>query len=166
MAIASLTMRVRNPYEDDWKKLRRLLGYLKQMIKLPLILRAYVINVIKWWVDELYAAHDDMRGHTGGTISMGENGCGSIIRISKKQKLNTKSLTEAELNGADDAMSQMLWTRYFLEAQGYGINENILYQDNMSAMLLEKNGKKSSTKNTKHINMCHYFIEDRYRRVP
>ena len=77
---------------------------------------------------------------------MGKDGCGSIISISNKKKLNTKSSTEAELIGADDAMPQMLWTRYFLEAQGYGIDENILYQDNMSPMLLENNGKKYSTK--------------------
>ena len=31
----------------------------------------------------------------------------------------------------------------------------------MSAMLLENNGKKSSTKNTKHINVRYYFIKDR-----
>ena len=55
----------------------------------------------------------------------------------------------------------MLWTKYFLEAQGYGIDENIMYQDNLSVMLLEKNGKKSSTKNTKHINVRYYFIKDR-----
>ena len=50
-------------------------------------------------------------------------------------------------------MPQILWTRYFLEAQGYGTDEIILYQDNMSAMLLKKNGKKSSTKN-KIISTC------------
>ena len=55
----------------------------------------------------------------------------------------------------------MLWTRYFLEAQVYGIDENILYQDNMSAMLLEKNRKIYITKNTKHINVRYYFIKDR-----
>ena len=159
--IAFLTTRVRKPDKEDWKKVRIFLGYLKQTIKLPLVLRANGVNVLKWWVDASYAAHDDMRGHTGGTMSMGKDGRGSIISISKKQKLNTKSLTEAELIGADDAMPQMLWTRYFLEAQGYGIDENILYQDNMSAMLLEKNGKKSSTKNTKHINVRYYFIKDR-----
>ena len=65
----------------------------------------------------------------------------------------TKSSTEAELIGADNAMPHMLWTRYFLEAQGYGIDENILYQDNMSAILLEKNGKKSSTK-TQNVLTC------------
>ena len=38
--IAFLTTRARKPDEDDWKKLRILLGYLKCTIKLSLILRA------------------------------------------------------------------------------------------------------------------------------
>ena len=59
-AIAFLTTRVRNPDKDDWKKLRRFIGYLKRTIKLPLILRADIVNVLKWWVDASYAAHDDM----------------------------------------------------------------------------------------------------------
>ena len=37
-AMDFLTTRVRNPDEDDWKKLRILLGYLKRTIQLPLIL--------------------------------------------------------------------------------------------------------------------------------
>ena len=56
-------------------------------------------------------AHDDMWGHTGGTIPMGKDGRGSIISTSKKQKLNTKSPTDAGLIGADDAMPDMLWKR-------------------------------------------------------
>ena len=160
-SIAFLTTRSRKPDEDDWKKLRRLLGYLKRTIKLPLILQANGVNMLKWWVDASYAPHDDMWRHTEGTTSMGKDGRGSIIGISKKQNINTKSSTEAELIGADDAMPQMLWTRYFLEEQGYGIDENILYQENMSTMLLEKNGKKCSTKNTKHISVRYYFIKDR-----
>ena len=118
---------MRNTDEDDWNRLRILIRYLKRNIKLPLILRADGVNVLKWWVDASYSDHDDMRGHTGGTIPMGKDGCRSIISISRKKNLNTKSSTEAELIMADDAMPQILWTRYFLEAQGYGINENILY---------------------------------------
>ena len=102
--IAFLTTRVRKPDEDEWKKLRRLLGYLKRTIKLPLILRSDGVNVLKWWVDASYAAHDDMWGHTGGTMSMVKDGRVSIISISKKQKLNTKSLTEAELIWVDNVM--------------------------------------------------------------
>ena len=48
-----------------------------------------------------------------------------------------------------------------MEAQGYGIRENILFQDNKSSILLEKNGKASSGKRTKHINVRYFFITDR-----
>ena len=54
-------------------------------------------------------------------------------------------------------MPIILWTNYFLEAQGYGHQDTILYQDNQSAILLEKNGHKSSSKRTKHLNCCFYF---------
>ena len=54
----------------------------------------------------------------------------------------------------------MLWTKYFIEAQGYGIDENIMYQDNLSTMLLETISKKSSTKKTKHIQVWYFFIKD------
>ena len=159
MEIVFLTTRVRKTDEDNWKKLRRLPGYLKRTIKLPLILRADGVNVLKWRVDASYESHDNMRGHIGVNMSMLKYWCGSIISISKKQKLNTESSTEAELIGADNVMPQMLWTRYSLEAQGYGIDETVLYQDNVSAVLLEKNSKESSTKNIKHINVSYYLIE-------
>ena len=70
-----LMMRVRNQYEDDRKKLRRLIRYLKITIKLPMILQADGVNVLKWWVDTSFAANDNIRGHTGGTMRMGKDGC-------------------------------------------------------------------------------------------
>ena len=48
---------------------RLLLGYLKQTIKLPPILQADRVNVLKWWVDASYADHEKIWGHTGGTMS-------------------------------------------------------------------------------------------------
>jgi hypothetical protein len=58
-------------------------------------------------------------------------------------------------------MPQELWTRYFLEAQGYDVSDSIVYQDNQSAMLLEKNGHGSSSKRTRHINIRYFFVADR-----
>ena len=58
-------------------------------------------------------------------------------------------------------MSQVLWTRYFLSAQGYNINDCVIYQDNKSAILLEENGRASSSKRTRHINIRYYFVTDR-----
>jgi hypothetical protein len=80
---------------------------------------------------------------------------------STKQKLNTRSSTESEIVGADDFMPAICWTQYFMEAQGYQVQDNILFQDNKSAILLEKNGKASSSKCTKHINIWYFLITDR-----
>ena len=88
-------------------------------------------------------------------------GKGSVYSTSVRQKLNTKSSTEAELVGVDDVMPQIIWTRYFLENQGYGIHESKIYQDNQSAMLMEKNGKASTSKRTRHINIRYFFVADR-----
>ena len=75
--------------------------------------------------------------------------------------LNTRSSTEAELVGVDDCMPQILWTRYFLEAQGYQIQDSVVYQDNQSAMLLANNGRASGSKQTRHMNICYFFVTDR-----
>jgi hypothetical protein len=45
-------------------------------------------------------------------------GGGAPQMISRKQKLNTRSSTEAELVlGADDASVMILWTKLFMEEQ-------------------------------------------------
>ena len=46
-------------------------------------------------------------------------GKGTLINMSRKQKINTKSSTTAELVGVDNAIIMVLWTKLFLEAQGY-----------------------------------------------
>jgi len=78
--------------------------------------------------------------------------------------MNTRSSTEAELVGVNDAMSLILWTRHFLEAQGYEVKENVIYQDNESAILLEKNGRRSSTKRTRHLEIRYFFVTDNVNR--
>jgi hypothetical protein len=90
-------------------------------------------------------------------------GTGSAYSTSQKQKLNTKSSTEAELIGLDDVLLRTLWTKYFMEAQGYGVS-TIVAQDNQSTMRLAENGKASSGKGTRHINIRYYFITDRIAR--
>ena len=86
-------------------------------------------------------------------------GKGSAYSASRKQKINTKSSTEAELVAIDDVLPQALWTKYFLEGQGYGTN-TIIYEDNQSTMRLTQNGKLSSGQRTRHINIQYFFITD------
>ena len=158
VAIAFLSTRTTKSDDDDWRKLRRLMRYLKTTQNLTLTLKAEDLTVIKWWVDASYAVHDNMRSHTGATMTLGG---GAVYSKSTKQKLNTKSSTEAELVAASDMSGQILWTKEFLQAQGYKVKKNILYQDNKSAILLEKNGSLSSSQRTRHINVRYFFIKDK-----
>jgi hypothetical protein len=155
-AIAFLCTRVREPTMHDYNKLSRVIKYLRSTNTLVLRLGADNLNVVKWWIDASYGVHHDMKSHTGGVMSMGT---GAAYSTSKKQKLNTKSSTEAELVGIDDVLPQALWTKYFLEGQGYG-TDSIIYKDNQSTMKLADNGKASSGKGTRHINIRYFFITD------
>ena len=120
-----------------------MITYLRGTKDLVLTLAAHDAWILKWFVDAAYGVHKDMKGHTGGALTLGK---GVPIGVSTKQKINTKSSTERELVGTDDVMGHIIWTNYFLEAQGYGSQDTILYQDNKSAILLENNGKGSSGK--------------------
>jgi hypothetical protein len=126
-----------------------------------LILSADDLQVIKWYVDASFAVHPDFRSHTGGVATFGK---GAPYSMSRKQKLNTRSSTEAELVGADDMSTMILWTKLFMEAQGYEIKKNILFQDNKSAILLETNGKKSSSKRTRALNIRYFFLTDQVEK--
>jgi hypothetical protein len=159
-AVAFLSTRVQSPDTDDYKKLRRLMQYIRLTRDLVLTLEADNLRIIKWYVDASYAVHPDMKSHTGGALTLGK---GVVYGTSTRQKLNTKSSTEAELVGVADVLPQALWTRYFMEAQGQEIDDNLLYQDNESSIKLENNGRKSSGKRTRHINVRYFFITDRIK---
>ncbi len=141
---------MRAPDRDDWEKLRYLVEYLRKDHARALVLGAKNDGLLMWYVDASFAVHPNMRGHTGGGLTIGR---GFPISVSTKQKLNTRSSTESELVGIDDMMPIILWTCHFLLSQGYGVVENLLLQDNWSSILLERNGRASSGKRTRHINI-------------
>jgi hypothetical protein len=114
-ATAFLATRVICPDEDDWGKVKRLLGYLKGTLHMPLILSADLLTLLRWWVDAAYAVHHDCRGHTGTGMSFGQ---GMAMSYSWKHKINTKSSTEAEIAGVDNSLGYILWACYLMIGQG------------------------------------------------
>ncbi len=160
VSVSFPTTQVRCPDVQDWVKLRHLVKYLQSTANLPLTLGAMSGGVLHWYVGAPFAVHPNMRGHSGGALTLGP---GFPISSSGKQKLNTCSSTESKLVGVDDFMSLIVWSCNFLKAQGYAVVDNILHQDNRSAILLEKNCKMSSGKRTKHIVICYFFVTNRIR---
>lgn len=103
--VAFLSTRVKEPDTNDYKKLRKMLQYLRATRELFLTLEANNAHVIKWWIDASFAVHPDMKSHTGGCVSHGK---GAVYNTSTQQKLNTKSSTESELVGVNNVMPQVL----------------------------------------------------------
>ncbi len=100
-AMAFLTTWVKFSDEDDWGKVKRVLGYLKGTINMPCVLSADSLTLSRWWVDAAYAVNHDCKGHTGPGMSVGQ---GMVMSYSWKQKVMVKSSMEVELVGVDDTL--------------------------------------------------------------
>jgi hypothetical protein len=135
------------------------LQFLNQTIDDVRIIAAADLCKLYTWVDaSCYAIHHDMRGHTGGAMSFGT---GIIHGKASKQRLNTKSSTETEVVRASNYLPYNMWMQHFMEAQGYTLDENMYYQDNQSAMCMEKNGRNLCTGNSRHIHIRFFASKTR-----
>ena len=99
-----ITTRVRDTDKDNDKKLGRIIKYLSGMRDLVITLGSDGTGTVKLWVDAAFAVHHDTKIHTVGMMSVGK---GALYSASNKQKLKTKSLTEADLAGINDLMPQI-----------------------------------------------------------
>lgn len=95
---------MKRPDTDDYKKLVRVIRYLRKHQSDTLRLSAKSPTEAKWWIDGAFAVHEDRRSHTGEYFSLGN---GAMFGCSNKQKLNTKSSRKAELVAVDD----VIWDR-------------------------------------------------------
>jgi hypothetical protein len=158
-AVAFLSTRVTMSDIDDLAKLRRLLGYIRHTRTRGIVLRIGKSVVVKAYIDAAYGVHQDSgKSHTGCAIVLGE--AGPIFAKSAKQKIVTKSSTEAELVGLSDTASQAIHLRNLIIAQGYDIGPAVVFQDNMSCMALIKRGGPGSER-SRHINIRHFWLSEK-----
>ena len=87
---------------------------------------------------------------------------------------NMQLSTVAEIIDVDDAMNFVMWVKLFVEQQvlnlpinsiikKLGSQPSVLQQDNTSSIKLEANGKRSSKKRTRHINIRYFYITDKIK---
>ncbi len=160
LAVSFLTTRVQAPDEDDWKKLVRVLSYLKGTLDLVLTISCKHMDKLTWYIDGSYAIHEDMKGQSGAVLMVGDN---VVLSRSNKQKVNTRSSTESELIAIDDALPTVQWAKSFMQEQGYNM-DTIIKEDNKSTVLLMKNGRLSAGKRTKHLDIRYFYVKDLMER--
>jgi len=162
LAVSFLTTKVQEPDMDDWKKLIRVLGYLKGTVDFELVKSCKNLDTLTWYIYVTYAVHHDMKGKSGALLRIGES---MVFSPSNKQKLITRSSTETEteLIAVDDALLMIQWTREYMKDQGYDL-ETIIKEDNKSSMILMKNRRVLSGKRTKHLDICYFYVKDLLER--
>ncbi len=158
-AVSFLATRVQCCDTDDLFKLNRLISYLLGTRHRGIVLRVGEHMTVSAYIDAAYGVHEQSgKSHTGCSIVLGAGG--PIYAKSAKQKLVTKSSTEAELVGLSDTESQAIHLRNFVMEQGYDVGPAIIYQDNMSCMALMKRGGPASER-SRHINIRHFWLSER-----
>jgi hypothetical protein len=156
-----LCARVGKLDEDDEKKFLRILYYLNGTRTLGLTLKfSSPRPTINIYADASYGVNSDRKSQTGLCVQLDS---ATIIARSGKQKLVTKSSTEAELVACSDSVSygiSLLRLLSELEVPNKGI---VVHQDNLSTLSLIQNNKSTSQR-TLHIDVRYFFLRDRLLR--
>ena len=105
LPISLLSTHVKVPTEHDWIKLHWMMKFLHDTIDDPLTLTADKLNLIQFSINASFTIHPNIKSHSGMTMTMGK---GAVIASSCKQKLNTRSSTEAKLVAVDDNAAILL----------------------------------------------------------
>jgi hypothetical protein len=156
LPVSFLTTRVQAPDQDDQAKLNRIMKYLNGCPSLGITLEALTPASSLVYVDASYGVHQDAKSHSGLIITLGH---GPIMTKSTKQKIVTKSSTEAELVAQSDFASEALACQEFLRHQGESIGPAIIFQDNMSTIAMIENGMSRSDR-TRHINIRYFWTKE------
>ena len=157
LAVSFLASRVTNPTVEDDSKLRRVFDYLAttKNVKLHFI-RGGLVE-LKAYIDASYGNDTGGKSRTGVLLYMAGIG---IAGWTAKQKLVTKSSTEAEIVALSDGLTHVLWAREFLLAQGHDVGAVAVYQDNQGVIKLMTTARNTKQR-TKHLNVRYFFAADR-----
>lgn len=143
---------------DHKEKFMKILQYLN--LKKNLSLRLECENeepTIEAYADAAYGVTQSRHSQSGHVIILGK---GAIVMSSHKQKIVTKSSTEAELVAASDIISSITSVKSILTDLKIKIKGIILHQDNLSTIKLINNQRPTSQR-SRHIDIRYFFLRDR-----
>jgi hypothetical protein len=156
-AVSYLCSRVQNATEEDARKLARVFKYLRfqpaQMIRF-----AKNSNELRLfaYVDAGYGVHSTGESRSGLVVTV--NGT-PVLCKTMRQRIVTKSSTEAELVALSDGLTEILWARQFVESIGHVLPPTPVGEDNTSVLKMLKE-RKFGTARTKHISVRYFFVCD------
>ena len=161
VAVSYMSTQVTKPNEDDLRKLDRAIRYVRDHLGSGITLIAAGEGktvVVTAHIDASFGCHENGKSHTGVCISLGE---GPVFVRSVKQKIVTKSSTEAELVALSDEAGLMFHIEDFVKSQGYEC-EIIVGQDNQSTITMVTTVHKESMR-TRHIKVRYFWLRERIK---
>jgi hypothetical protein len=145
-AVTILATRLKDATERDLRQAYRVIQYLNATQDRGLTFRDNGHNRLGIYADASNLLHPDGYGHSGILITMGGN---IIFARSAKQKIVTRSSTEAELVATEDASTYAPYLIKLCSELKLQVKPIVLFQDNKSAIIISLNG--GTFKRTKHM---------------
>lgn len=160
-AVSYLATKCAEPTELLFEKAKKVLSYLKSTKSLRLTHTCTNNGPKKLlfaFIDASYAIHDDMKGHSGCLIFDESNNL--LFASSTKQKLMSKSSTDAEIIAVHSSMNIIEEMRDLFNDLNDSNEATCVYQDNLSAKFLMEHGDSSSDK-SKHMKVRYFYIKEK-----
>ena len=158
VATVYLCTKVQRATVGDQAKLDRVMRYLNNTQDQSVVLEAAEGEqlMLLAFIDASFGVHVDGKSHSGMFVTLGR---GPILVRSSKQKMVTRSSTEAELVALSDNVNYVVWIRDFIIGQGYEIAPAVVYQDNTSTIAIVGQGTSVQDR-TKHIKVRRLAVKE------
>ncbi|UYV65651.1 hypothetical protein LAZ67_3004955 [Cordylochernes scorpioides] len=159
-ALNKVSQKLAAPTKYDWEAVKRIFKYLVGTTEYGIMYqKGHKVGVLESFSDADFAGDPETRRSTSGVVC--KLAGGAISWLSQKQRSVSLSTTEAELVAASNTAKEVIWlNRLFSEISPLK-EQPIIKVDNASTIKLIKN--LEFHKRTKHIEVRHYFVREKYQ---
>ena len=145
------------PLDIHWKAVKRILRYLAGSTDHGIHIKASSFALSGFSDSDWASDIDDRRSTSGYCVYFGDN---LISWCAKKQKVVSRSSTEAEYRSLALLVSEVTWLQSLLAELGWASRvPPVLWVDNLSTIALASNPVLHSR--TKHIELDLHFVRDK-----
>ncbi|UYV60529.1 hypothetical protein LAZ67_1001422 [Cordylochernes scorpioides] len=161
-ALNKVSQKLAAPTKYDWEAVKRIFKYLVGTTEYGIMYqKGHKVGVLESFSDADFAGDPETRRSTSGVVC--KLAGGAISWLSQKQRSVSLSTTEAELVAASNTAKEVIWlNRLFSEISPLK-EQPIIKVDNASTLKLIKNPEFH--KRTKHIEVRHYFVREKYQEA-
>lgn len=157
-AVSFAARAVEKPTRKDWNNVKRILRYLRGTNNFSIKYQKDC-KQLAVYSDADYAGDVATRRSTTGVVAMFAGG--AVSWTSQLQRTVALSTTEAEIIAASEGAKELMWLKRLIrELSGQEELIPVLHVDSASAVKLAKNPEYH--KRTKHIEVRHFYVRERF----